>query len=222
MNKAVSLATFARVGLQVARSVRVSAENPEREAVAQLKFPVFTKPVRGGSSIGVTLVRDQAGLQHGIDEALAHDREALVEEKIEGVEVSCGVLDILENGRLESRAMPPTLICPLEAEFFDYAAKYVPGKSKDTTPAPLPADVIAAIQDMALRAHRALNCEGMSRTDMIVKDLPGSIPTVLETQTIPGMTPTSLLPQQCAAAGISFEEFIDHLIIHSLMRAGRL
>jgi D-alanine-D-alanine ligase len=118
--------------------------------------------------------------------------------------------------------MVPTLICPTEAEFFDYEAKYVPGKSTDTTPAPLPPDVNEAIRDYAVRAHHALNCEGMSRTDMIVGTEPGSRPTILETQTIPGMTPTSLLPQQCAAVGIDFAQFIDHLITHALFRAGRL
>jgi D-alanine-D-alanine ligase len=221
LNKAVSLATFARVGLRVAKSVRVSRENPNRDAVSQLRYPVFTKPVRGGSSIGATLVKNAADLEAGIAEALEHDSEALVEERIEGVEVSCGVLDLIENGRIVQKSMPPTLICPLEAEFFDYDAKYVPGKSKDTTPAPLPPDVIESIQSIALHAHRALSCEGMSRTDMIVKDEPGAKPTILETQTIPGMTPTSLLPQQCAAAGISFEQFLDHLIAHAMFRGGR-
>jgi D-alanine-D-alanine ligase len=137
------------------------------------------------------------------------------------VEVSCGVLDFIDGERLVPRAMPPTLISPLEAEFFDYEALYVPGKSKDVTPAPLPADVIASIQQYAMAAHKALHCEGMSRTDMIVKNEPGAQPTILETQTIPGMTPTSLLPQQCAAVGIDFAGFVDHLIQHALFRAER-
>lgn len=222
LNKAVALATFARAGLRVARSIIVRDQNPLPAAVHELSFPVFTKPVHGGSSLGVTLVKERSQLAEGIRHALEHDKEALVEEKIEGVEVSCGVLDILTEGQLKSQAMPPTQICPVEAEFFDYAAKYIPGKSNDITPAPLPEDVIEGIQAYALGAHQALHCEGMSRTDMIVRPEPGSKPTILETQTIPGMTPTSLLPQQCAAVGISFPEFIDHLITHSLYRAGLL
>lgn len=219
LNKVVSLATFGRVGLRIARSVVVTSAHPLSEAIGQLTLPVFTKPVHGGSSLGVSLVKAASDLEAGIAHALEHDREALVEEKIEGVEVSCGVLDILENGTMVSRAMPPTQISPTEAEFFDYAAKYVPGKSRDITPAPLPPDVIEAIQECALGAHRALGCEGMSRTDMIVRQEPGSKPTILETQTIPGMTPTSLLPQQCAAVGIDFPAFIDHLLAHAMHRA---
>ncbi|MGI8906978.1 MAG: D-alanine--D-alanine ligase family protein [Candidatus Sumerlaeaceae bacterium] len=222
LNKAVAIATFARAGLQVARSIVVNRQNPLPAGLVELKLPLFTKPVHGGSSLGVTLVKNADELQGGVMHALEYDDEALIEEKIEGVEVSCGVLDLLEDGQIVTRAMPPTLISPTEAEFFDYDAKYVPGKSKDVTPAPLPPDVIESIQDYAMRAHKVLNCEGMSRTDMIVKQEAGSVPTILETQTIPGMTPTSLLPQQCAAVGIDFAKFLDHLITHAMHRAGRL
>lgn len=222
LNKAVAIATFARMGLPVARSLVVTKDNPLPPEARELKLPLFTKPVRGGSSLGVTLVKTADQLEAGVQHALDHDIEALIEEKIEGVEVSCGVLDILEDGKMVTRAMPPTLISPTEAEFFDYEAKYVPGKSHDVTPAPLPPDVIEAIQTCALGAHHALHCEGMSRTDMIVRPDPGSKPTILETQTIPGMTPTSLLPQQCAAVGISFAQFIDHLLTHAMWRAGKL
>lgn len=244
LNKAVSIATFARAGLKVARSVRVTRRDfyaaahrvptsaappelgpldPEPEAlpraVRDLRLPVFVKPVRGGSSLGVTLVKDVAAYPVALRKALELDTEALVEEKIEGCEVSCGVLDIVRDGQVVSTALPPTLIQPLEAEFFDYDAKYVPGKSRDTTPAPLPQETVARIQVTALAAHRALTCEGMSRTDMIVSTEPGAEPVILELQTIPGLTPTSLLPQQCAAVGIDFPAFIDTLIDHALYRA---
>lgn len=246
LNKAVAIATFARAGLKVARSARVSRrdfyaaahrvpttdarpelseEDPELEqfppAIRELKFPVFVKPVRGGSSLGVTPVHRPEDLAAALRLALGMDTEALIEEKIEGVEVSCGVVDLIKDGQIMPTSMPPTLIQPLEAEFFDYEAKYVPGKSRDTTPAPLPPEVIVAIQLCALRAHRALTCEGMSRTDMIVQPEAGAEPVILELQTIPGLTPTSLLPQQCAAVGIDFPTFIDALITHALFRARR-
>lgn len=245
LNKALSIATFARAGLAVARSVRISRRDfyaavhrvatsdalpligdtdPELEALPrvlrELRLPLFVKPVRGGSSLGVTLVKAPHDLPGALRKALELDSEALAEEKIDGVEVSCGVLDIVRDGQVTSTAMPPTLIQPLEAEFFDYEAKYVPGKSRDITPAPLPQETIARIQVTALAAHRALTCEGMSRTDMIVPPDPGAEPVVLELQTIPGMTPTSLLPQQCAAVGIDFAGFIDTLIEHALHRSG--
>lgn len=221
LNKAVAIATFARAGLRVAKSIIVSRECPVPPEAAQLQLPVFTKPVHGGSSLGVTLIKTPDQLEAGVLHALDHDDEAMIEEKIEGVEISCGVLDFIDGDKLVPRAMPPTLISPLEAEFFDYEAKYVPGKSKDVTPAPLLPEVTAAIQHCAMAAHQVLHCEGMSRTDMIVKNEPGAQPAILETQTIPGLTPTSLLPQQCAAIGIDFAAFVDHLIEHSLFRASR-
>lgn len=218
-NKAASLDIFAEAGLAVAKNVLATRRDPYPAALSNLRFPVFTKPVSGGSSVGVSLVKTANALEAGILHALEHDERALIEEKIEGVEVSCGVVDFIEDGQVVSRAMPPTLISPTEAEFFDYEAKYTPGKSTDITPAPLPPELIERLQATALLAHKALFCEGMSRTDMIVRPEADAVPTMLETQTIPGLTPTSLIPQQCAAAGISFAQFIDILIEHSLWRA---
>lgn len=220
-NKATSLAAFAAAGLKIAKSVKVTRRDPFPPALSALQYPVFTKPVCGGSSVGVSLVKHPDQLEAGILHALEHDDSALVEEKIEGVEVSCGVIDFIENDEVVSRALPPTLISPTEAEFFDYEAKYVPGKSHDVTPAPLPAPVIQRIQQAAVLAHHALSCEGMSRTDMIVLTQEDAIPVMLENQTLPGMTPTSLIPQQCAAIGLSFEGFIDKLIDHALYRAAK-
>ncbi len=218
-NKAASLDIFAEAGLAVAKNVLATRQDPFPAGLSELKFPVFTKPVSGGSSVGVSLVKTAEALEAGILHALEHDERALIEEKIEGVEVSCGVIDFIEIDQVVSRAMPPTLISPTEAEFFDYDAKYTPGKSRDVTPAPLPPQLIERLQANALTAHKALFCEGMSRTDMIVLPEADAVPFMLETQTIPGLTPTSLIPQQCAAAGISFTKFIDLLIEHSLWRA---
>lgn len=211
-NKTASLQIFANAGLPTARHVICTHQNPAPSELDQLTYPLFTKPVRGGSSLGVSLVKSADALQAGIAHALAHDTHALAEEKIPGVEVSCGVIETIENGRIIARALPPTLISPGEAEFFDYDAKYTPGKSNDITPAPLPAPLIARIQEIALAAHNILGCEGMSRTDLITQSEPGSEPVILETQTLPGMTPTSLIPQQCAAFGITFAQFIEHII----------
>lgn len=218
LNKNVTLATLAQAGLKTAKSVTVTRDNPTSEALKDLKLPVFTKPVRGGSSLGVSLVKTSEDIDAGIAHALEFDYYAMIEEKIEGVEVSCGVVDLVVDGEIITQAMPPTLISPLEAEFFDYEAKYVAGKSHDVTPAPLPSDVIERIQQAAMAAHLAMACEGMSRTDMIVKPESGAVPVMLEIQTLPGMTPTSLLPQQCAAVNISFSELIDHLIAYTALR----
>lgn len=217
-NKSASLGIFAALGLPIAKSVVCTRAQPRPKELEQLSYPLFTKPVCGGSSLGVSLVKTPEALEAGIAHALDHDSAALAEEKIEGVEVSCGVIDFIENGEVVSRPLPPTLISPCEAEFFDYEAKYVAGKSRDVTPAPLPAPVIDRIQSIALKAHRALGCEGMSRTDLITQTHDDAQPVILETQTLPGMTPTSLIPQQCAAAGISFAQFINLLVEHALWR----
>lgn len=217
-NKAASLGIFSSLGLPVAKSVVCTRAQPNPPGLDQLRYPLFTKPVCGGSSLGVSLVKTPDALAAGIAHALDHDSAALAEEKIEGVEVSCGVLDFIEDGKVVSRPLPPTLISPCEAEFFDYEAKYVAGKSRDVTPAPLPAPVLERIQSIALKAHRALGCEGMSRTDLITMTDADAQPVILETQTLPGMTPTSLIPQQCGAAGISFAKFIDLLVEHALWR----
>ena len=220
-NKQLSLMCYRAAGLAVARGVVVRSPEPPVGALDGMRFPVFVKPVQGGSSVGIRMVREPAGLRDALECALATDAGALVEERIEGIEVSCGVLDLIRDGEVVATPMPPTEIRPLGTDYFDYDAKYVPGHSKEITPAQLPAPVIAEIQRASLLAHTVLGCEGMSRSDLIVPRETGAAPVLLETNTIPGMTPTSLLPQQAAAAGIDFPGFVDALIAHALHRAGR-
>lgn len=215
-HKILSLDIFRGAGLTTPRGMRVHRETAISEILEQLQLPVFVKPVRGGSSVGMSYVEKEEDLAPAIALALATDTEALVEEKVDGVEVSCGVLDLVRDGNIVSTPLPPTEIRPLESAYFDYEAKYRPGKSKEITPANLQPTIIRKIQLCALRAHQALGCEGMSRTDMIVRE--DGEPVVLETNTIPGMTPTSLLPQQAEAIGMSFADFLDALIRHASQR----
>jgi len=216
-HKTLSLDIFRGAGLTTPRGIRVDSGTSVSEILEQLHLPVFVKPVRGGSSVGMSYVEREEDLAPAIELALATDTEALVEEKVEGVEVSCGVLDLVREGSIVSTPLPPTEIRPLESAYFDYEAKYRPGKSKEITPATLPPNIIRRIQSCAIRAHHALGCEGMSRTDMIVRE--DGEPVVLETNTIPGMTPTSLLPQQAQAIGMSFADFLDALLDHAFQRA---
>ncbi len=215
-HKILSLDIFRGAGLTTPRGMRVHHETPISEILERLQLPVFVKPVRGGSSVGMSYVEKEEDLAPAIKLALVTDTEALVEEKVDGVEVSCGVLDLVRDGNIVSTPLPPTEIRPLESAYFDYEAKYRPGKSKEITPANLQPTIIRKIQLCALRAHQALGCEGMSRTDMIVRE--DGEPVVLETNTIPGMTPTSLLPQQAEAIGMSFADFLDTLITHASQR----
>jgi D-alanine-D-alanine ligase len=218
-DKQLTLEAYRRDGLRTARSFLAGRGRPGATEDSTLAFPVFVKPVRGGSSVGISLARNAVELQAAVDAALALDDEALCEQRIAGVEVSCGVLDLVTGGTVETVALPPTEIRPVQSEYFDYTAKYVPGMSLEITPAQLPPKVIARIQDAAIRAHRVLGCAGMSRTDAIVPPGNDAEPVLLETNTIPGMTSTSLLPQQARAHGIEFPDLIEALIVHALHRS---
>lgn len=174
------------------------------------KFPVVVKPSDRGSSVGVTIAKNTGELLPAIQNALHTSPRVMFQQYIVGREVTCGVLEI--NGRAVT--LPPTEIIPVASSFFDFKAKYAPGGSREITPPNLPNDTIKRIQRVALTAHRAIGCRGMSRTDTIL-DARGNI-FVLEINTIPGMTKTSLLPQAAAAAGISFPKLLDYIIASAL------
>lgn len=180
------------------------AITPER-LLADLTLPLVVKPVRQGSSLGMTIAHTPEELAAAISRAFAFDGEVMVEEYVKGREITVGVIgnDILTP-------LPLVEIIPGEDHpFFDYQAKYQTGASKEICPADLPEAISRKAQEYALTAHRALKLRGYSRTDMIVSDS-GLI--VLETNTIPGMTPTSLLPQAAAAAGLPFAALLDRLL----------
>lgn len=207
MNKEVSKALYRQAGLEVPRALFFS----RREVIdpgticATLGLPVVIKPVTEGSSIGVTVAQDEKQVQEGIQLALAYDRRVLVEEFIQGIEVTSGVLG---NDKLQ--ALPLVEIVPgRDYPFFNYDAKYQPGATTEIVPARLSPELTARVQDCGLKAHQALGCRGYSRTDTIVSQ---DKIYVLETNTIPGMTATSLFPQAAKAAGLDFPALLDRLI----------
>ncbi len=218
-DKALALNVLAAAGLRIPRGVCLRPTDRVEEQINKMSFPLFVKPVCGGSSVGMSLVHTPEELPAALEYAFATDNRVLMEERIDGVEVSCGVLDLVRGDYMETVALPPTEIRPRQSAFFDYEAKYLPSRSEEITPAPLPREVIARIQEASLRAHCALGCEGMSRSDFIVTQEGRGEPVILEVNTIPGMTPTSLLPQQAAAIGIDFAQLLDALIEHALFRA---
>ena len=175
--------------------------------------PVVVKPVSGGSSIGMSIIWDTGELGQAVAAALAYDDTVLLEAYIKGVELTGGVLG---NDTLE--ALPVVEIIPgAEFRFFDYKAKYTPGATREICPARIDEKLTAKVQAYACRAHTVLFCKGYSRTDMIAK---GDDVFVLETNTIPGMVPTSLLPLAAGTAGISFPGLLDRLIASSLEGPG--
>lgn len=207
MNKELSKIIYRQAGLQVPRALifdRAGAPAPQ-EIEAGLGLPVVIKPVNEGSSIGITKAVTLAALETGLATAFALDNRVLVEEFIQGTEITGGVLG---NARLQ--ALPLVEIIPASTyAFFDYEAKYQPGASEEICPARLSPELTQRAQACALTAHQALGCRGYSRTDMMIRD---QDIFVLETNTIPGMTATSLFPQGAKAAGIEFPDLLDTLI----------
>jgi D-alanine-D-alanine ligase len=170
-----------------------------------LGFPLFVKPCRGGSSIGMGVAGNAAELEKRVARAFQEDSAVLVEKRIHGREITGAVL-----GNENPEALPIVEIVPdRRFDFFDYEAKYTKGASEEICPAPIGPELTREAQRTALAAHRALGCRGYSRTDMM---LAGGEIFVLETNTIPGMTATSLLPQAAREAGLSFGELLDRLI----------
>jgi len=178
------------------------------------KFPVVVKPCSNGSSVGVQIVRNSHALSKAIDEAFKLEKKVLVEEFIKGREVTCGVLDNFEGQ--EVGALPVTEIVPAgKNKFYNYDAKYKDDRTKFKTPALLGEDVYKKAQNVAVRTHQLLGCKGYSRTDMIIKEGNGTI-YVLETNTLPGMTSHSLVPQAAKVAGLTFGQLLDKIIESSL------
>lgn len=169
--------------------------------------PWVVKPAHCGSSVGVSVVRDAMQLPDAMARAFAYDPEILIEEYLDGVEVTCGVLQDFSGSELY--ALPPVqIIPPQDHDFFDYNAKYS-GATQEIVPAPLARTMLDALQHAACEAHRILGCRGYSRTDMIIVN---GTPFVLELNTLPGLTPMSLFPKAAKAAGLGFPELIDHLV----------
>ena len=207
MNKLAAKRLYAQCGLPVPayRVIETESGFDADACIADIGLPLVVKPVAAGSSVGMTIVRDASALKPAVQSALAFDRQVLAEAFVDGVEVTGGVIG---NDAVE--ALPLIEIIPGEGhEFFDYAAKYTPGATQEICPARIDANLTEKAQRYAVEAHKALFCRGYSRTDMILK---GGEFYVLETNTIPGMTQTSLFPQAAAAAGMDFTRLLDRLI----------
>lgn len=198
-------------GILTPRCVPLKRSDPLRDWLAQfsLPLPVIAKPNREGSSYGVFRIFKKEELSKKLSEALMFDETVLVEEYVEGREVTVGVLN--------ERALPIVEVVP-KSGFYDYEAKYTVGKTEYLVPASLPDGVTVALKELSERICRSLQCEGGLRVDfMLNKELK---PTFLEVNTIPGMTETSLLPKAAACEGISFEDLCDTILSSAGLKAG--
>ncbi len=202
MHKPTARTLFRAAGLPVAEGRVCTAEELRR--APPLTPPFVVKPEDEGSSVGVVIVRDEADLVRLAAEDWPSTRRLLVERYVPGRELTCAVLD--------DEPLAVTEIVAADG-FYDYAAKYVPGRSRHLLPAPLPASVTRRVLEIAREAHRVLGCRGVSRADLRWDPDRGEEGLVLlEVNTQPGMTPTSLLPEQAAHRGLSFRDLVVRLV----------
>ncbi len=204
INKIYSKQLFTQAGLSVPEGFHLSKRQPLPK---KLKYPLFVKPFNQGSSIGASKVNDSKGLKKAIKKAFFYSDKILVEEYIAGKEVTCAIL-----GNQNPIALPLVEIVP-KFEYFDYKSKYDPKRAQEICPAMLNTKLTKEAQDTAIIAYKALNCRGLGRADMIIRN---SKIYVLEIQTIPGLTPLSLFPKAASAAGITYPKLLDKIIDLSL------
>ncbi len=212
MDKNMAKILYRQQGLPVAdwmMAVPGDKKDPAR-LLTDLSLPLVIKPIREGSSLGMSVAMTVDELRDGICLAYEHDSEVMVEEFVKGREITVGVI-----GNDELIPLPLIEIIPGEEfVFFDYKAKYEKGASQEICPADVSAEIAETAQQYALAAHEVLQLRGYSRTDMMLTE-DGKL-YILETNTIPGMTPTSLLPQAAQEAGFDFTELIDKLLTLAL------
>ena len=226
MDKAHMKVALAAAGLPVLPWVTVTARRWERQQeavraeVAALGYPVFVKPARGGSSIGISKVHDAGELDAAIAHAQEHDPKVLIEAYAAGArEVECGVLQALD-GTAEA-SVPAEIRIGGDHEFYDFAAKYLPGEHTQLdVPADVPAEIAARMGELAVAAFEAVDCEGLARVDFFL--FPDGSLVVNELNTMPGFTPVSMFPRMWAASGVDYPALVDRLIQLALQRTTEL
>lgn len=209
LNKAAAKQIFTQAGLATPRWTFLPAM-PEDDFVPAFDPPWFVKPNLGGSSVLMSLVRRPEDLRAALTPIFASGDAALIEEGLSGTELTCAVLD--------ETPLPPILIRPKAGEFFNYASKYEADAADEICPAPVDDALTGELGRVTLAAHKALGLTGYSRADFI--DTPAGL-MLLEVNTLPGMTPTSLLPKAAKAAGMEFSDLIARLMELGLARRAK-
>ena len=208
MNKGMAKKLFVEAGIPTPMGISMTRETREDDVTKlNLHLPCIVKPCCGGSSIGVTIVRDAAEFKAALDEAFRWENELVIEEFIEGREFSVGVI--------EGKALPVIEIAPIQG-FYDYKNKYKAGSAVETCPAELPEEVSAQMRHYAEEVAKVIGLDTYSRSDFLLdKD---NKMYCLEANTLPGMPPTSLLPQEAAVVGVNFNELCEKLIEISMKK----
>ena len=209
MDKDLTKTVLEANGIRTARWLNVkSVEEIDYKAIENIGYPVFIKPTNGGSSVATFKIYDKEKVQEAVEEGLKWDTEVMIEEFIDGNEITCPVFD--------NKLFPVIAIKP-KSDFFDYTQKYSENGA-DEVLVELEEDLYKEVKEMALKTYKALKCEVYSRIDMIVNK--EGTPYILEVNTLPGMTAASLFPKSAQGEGYSFSEFLD-LIIETSLKVNR-
>jgi D-alanine-D-alanine ligase len=225
MDKPTAKLVFASRGLPIARGRAFSQKDGAADACArvarkEIGARLVVKPAANGSAIGVarfTSDAPDADVANAIAAAWALGEDALVEHFAVGREVTCGVLELADRGG--TRALPPTEIFSEKDAFYTYEARYAPGRSRHQCPAALGDALMARVQDVAVAAHRSLGCRDLSRVDFVIGDeADPSAVTLLEVNTLPGFTDTSLFPEAAGVSGMPLAELCDALVVQAYRR----
>ncbi|HEX9284225.1 MAG TPA: D-alanine--D-alanine ligase [Nitrospirales bacterium] len=207
MDKGTTKALLEHGGIPVPRGFVRTLRERKKPLPSGFRFPLVVKPVSQGSTLGITIVRKSRDLSKGLEAAFVYGAAVLLEEYIDGRELTVGILN--------DRALPVVEIIP-RGGFYDFASKYTPGASVYKAPAPLSSRQTKQLQDLALDVHRRFGCRGATRVDFRL-DRKGR-PFVLELNTVPGMTETSLLPMAAKAARLSYEDMVEAILESAIER----
>jgi D-alanine-D-alanine ligase len=211
MHKLYSKLAFSAAGLTITPYVSIMKGKTVLPESLPFTLPVVVKPVQEGSSVGVSIVKEAGRLQSALDDAFLYDDLVLIEQYVKGKEVQVGILNNQPIGAIE--------IVP-KNEFYDFEAKYSDGMAEHIFPARLSPDIYQKVQQLGLKAHQALGCEGYCRVDFIVSEAGDCY--LLEVNTLPGMTALSLLPEIAQkGAGLSFEQLVKEIACSAALKTGQ-
>ena len=215
MDKSFAKPIFAAAGIKVAPGVVVTSS--DFQSPPDLKFPLFVKPARSGSSRGTTKVKSESELKNAVAFSLEFDTKVLIESAIVGREIECAVL---QSGGKTIASPVGQIVIDSKYEFYDFQAKYLDNSMQVVFPTDLPAGVEAKIQEQAVKAFNAVGCEGLARVDFFYTN-DGEI-IINEINTMPGFTPLSVYPKLIAKTGVDYKELISNLIESALTRSANI